>query len=164
MRVLLVEFNNTPCYLMRCATLKYHMKNIWQENKYIDLWSLNHFLFGASLAGVAWYFKISFVLAILISVAMFMAWEFIEYYTKVGESQINQIADIIIASIGFFIFYFIQTQFLLLMVIMMFLILETWGYLYKFIEKQGESPRYMPIICIIAVFLYVVWYAFWIIF
>ena len=138
--------------------------NIWQENKYIDLWSLNHFLFGASLAGVAWYFKISFILAILISVAMFMAWEFIEYYTKVGESQINQISDIVIASIGFFVFYFIQTPLLLLIVITIFLILETWGYLYKFIEKQRESPKYMPIICIIAVFMYVVWYAFWIIF
>ncbi len=164
MRVLSVEFNNAPCCLVKYATLKYRMKNIWQENKYIDLWSLNHFLSGASLAGVAWYFKISFILAIIISVAIFIAWEFIEYYTKVGESQINQISDIIIAIIGFCVFYFIQTPLLLLMVITVFLILETWGYLYKFVEKQRESPKYMPIICIIAVFIYVVWYAFRIIF
>ncbi|MFA7201639.1 MAG: hypothetical protein WC099_01430 [Candidatus Paceibacterota bacterium] len=135
------------------------MKNLWQESKYIDLWSLNHFLFGASLAGLAWYSKINFIFAVFLSVLAFVIWEFIEYYTKVGESQINQMSDILMASIGFFIFYFIQTPFLLLVVITIFLILETWGYLHKFIEKQGESPKYMPIICIIAAFVYVISYA-----
>ena len=139
------------------------MKNIWQENKYIDLWSLNHFLLGASFAGLAWYFKINFIVALCIAVVLFIIWEYIEYYTKVGESKTNQMSDIIVATIGFFISYFVQTPLILSVVIMLFMILETWGYLHKFIEKRGESPKYMPIFCIVAAFVYVLLYAIFII-
>lgn len=139
------------------------MKNIWQENKYIDLWSLNHFLAGASFAGVAWFFKVPFIVAVCICIILFILWEYIEYYTKVGEPKTNQISDVVVATIGFFISYFIQTPIILSVVITLFLILETWGYLHKFIEKQGESPKYMPIICIIVAGVYVFLYAWFII-
>ena len=139
------------------------MKSVWQENKYIDLWSLNHFLSGSSLAGVAWFFKIHFIVAVCIAAAIFIMWEYIEYYTKVGEALTNQISDIVVATLGFFVFYFVQSPLISALIITLFLILETWGYLHKFIDGRGAAPKYMPLFCIGAAFIYVMLYAVFII-
>lgn len=75
--------------------------DIWKHGTYIDLWSLVHFLSGALLASLFYKLQYGFVLSLVLSTLLLLAWEVFEWIKKIIEPSINVGMDIIIGVIGF---------------------------------------------------------------
>lgn len=124
---------------------------MWKERK-IDLWSLNHLIFGCTLAMMMRGLGISFSFGIFFALVIFIIWEFIEIYNKEGEVFINQLTDIIFETFGFVIFFFNTFSNLInVTLIISFFILEFFGYHSKI--KLGVRVK-LYIFYIVVVFLY----------
>lgn len=81
---------------------------MWNEGKYVDLWSLIHFLFGILFVFAADFFEITFVVALIVLTVVAALWEVIEFVSgKAGEYFSNRVADIIFSDLGFIFMYFI---------------------------------------------------------
>ncbi len=132
------------------------MKGIWKEREYIDMWSVNHALFGASLAAVAIALHIEVVTGALYAAVLFILWEFIEYVTKVGETTYNQMTDIVVAMLGFFAFFIEPTILVASVVIFLFFVLETGGYLSKIQEATTVREKSLNMLFMLSAWVYVV--------
>lgn len=106
---------------------------IWSEGKYVDFWSLNHFLAGFLLGQVFVFFKINFWFSLIFSLSLMVIWEIYEYRNDVKESIQNRVMDIVIGLISFLLVYFLTRygffdNFIFYIVFFVFLVLELWGY------------------------------------
>ena len=79
--------------------------DIRNDGKYLDLWSLNHFLSGIVYAG--WMFEWGFSLwFVFISYFIFaVVWELYELYADIFEHLGNKTMDIVTGVVGFFLLY-----------------------------------------------------------
>jgi hypothetical protein len=109
--------------------------DIWKHGKYIDTWSLVHFLSGFLLAGLFYAFEYGFVSALMVSVALLLAWEAFEWVVKIIEPSMNVIVDMIVGVAGFFlgayIYYFLSQPFetFFYPVLVVTIALASWGFL-----------------------------------
>ena len=109
--------------------------NIWKHGKYLDLWSLVHFLSGFLLSGLFFWLGFSFIWALAYSTLLLILWEAFEFIIKIIEPSVNVTVDILIGLAGFFIaawFYFLRGEFdisMYLAVVSMTLALSLWGFL-----------------------------------
>jgi hypothetical protein len=79
--------------------------------KYINLWTVNHFLSGVVVVG--WVLKLGFNvwLAFLVYFILAIAWEIVEFYLGEFEVLGNKIMDVMSGLIGFWlVYYFIIMQ------------------------------------------------------
>ncbi|MES3005207.1 MAG: hypothetical protein V4690_03835 [Patescibacteria group bacterium] len=80
--------------------------NTLKEGKYVNLWSVNHFLSGVVFAG--WIFKIwsNLWLVFLMYFILALAWEVYEVY--IGEFELfgNKIMDVVTGVLGFWMVYY----------------------------------------------------------
>src|SRR3989344_6418533 len=83
--------------------LKYGSKYItsWEEGKHVDLWSLNHIVFGIIIGALFSLKYFSFEKGLIISVVIFLTWEFLEYLFNIREHLSNKTWDVITGLIGF---------------------------------------------------------------
>jgi hypothetical protein len=140
------------------------MESFWKERKYIDMWSVSHFLFGASLAVFSVYWQVNFWVSVFCSAVIFIIWEFVEYTTHVGETTYNQMADIIVAMVGFFVFYILRNPLATSLLIFIFFILETGGYLSKIQGAHTSGEKKLNTIFMMSSWAYTVFYVFFILF
>ena len=78
----------------------FHYDKIWKEGKYVDWWSVIHFLNGIFFSGIIFILKLHFSIGIIIFLALFVGWEVIEP----GEVLSNKITDVIIGMAGFLLY------------------------------------------------------------
>jgi len=125
------------------------MENIWKERN-IDLWSLNHLIFGCTLAILMRQIGIDFSIAIFLAIIIFLVWEIIELYTKVSETIINRFSDVIFETLGFIVFYkIIFSQTIYLLIIISFCLLEISGYYSKIKDGEKDKLNYLYIFIVI---------------
>lgn len=132
------------------------MKAIWKERKYIDMWSVNHALFGSTLAAVAIALHIEIITGALCAAVLFILWEFVEYVTKVGETTYNQMTDIVVAMLGFFAFFLLPTILVASIAVFLFFVLETGGYLSKVQEANTGKEKGLNIIFMVSAWVYTI--------
>ena len=115
--------------------------DIWKHGKYIDMWSLVHFLSGFLLALIFHKFNFGLLSAFLSSLVILIAWEVFEWIIKIIEPSVNVLFDIAIGISGFllaaFLFYFKSVKFathLLSIVFTAVLLLSAWGF-YDYIKR-----------------------------
>jgi len=78
------------------------MKGFW-NSKYIDFWSIPHFLFGAMLASLARAFDVSVWGVALAMFIVAVLWEVFEVVEHIPESRTNGVIDVVLAIVGFVI-------------------------------------------------------------
>ncbi|HEY4489917.1 MAG TPA: hypothetical protein VJC12_01525 [Candidatus Paceibacterota bacterium] len=109
--------------------------DIWEEGKYLDLWSVNHVLSGVLYTG--WILKLGFGYQFIFITYFVLAvgWEFYEKYVGVKEHLENQIMDVVTGVAGFFMvyipdIYWNQISYSALIVLsIIFIFLEIHGYI-----------------------------------
>lgn len=136
------------------------MDKIWAERKFIDTWSINHFLFGATLPLILQKIGFEFWSSFLIAVILFIFWEAIEKFTHESESGYNGIFDIILATVGFVSFWQVHNKISLLLVIVIFSILETFGYGRRVFKSLNKKSRMLGLLWIFVVLVYLIFYIF----
>ncbi|KKQ83640.1 MAG: hypothetical protein UT07_C0001G0002 [Parcubacteria group bacterium GW2011_GWB1_38_8] len=109
--------------------------DIWKHGKYLDLWSLVHFLSGFILCGLFYWLEINFTWTLILSTILLILWEVFEFIIKIIEPSWNVAVDIIIGLLGFFsatYLYFLQSEFnasLYLTIVGITFVLSLWGFL-----------------------------------
>ncbi|MFA6136288.1 MAG: hypothetical protein WC705_02935 [Candidatus Paceibacterota bacterium] len=134
------------------------MNKVWIERRYVDTWSINHFLFGASLAVIFKTLGISFVIGLIYALAIFIIWEIIELVASANETSTNEVLDIVSETLGFIILWQIENMWLYIGLILIYVFLETWGYVTKSIMTVHKLKRVLYIIYIPLVLIYSVFY------
>jgi hypothetical protein len=125
-------------------------KKRFGEGKYIDTWTIVHFLVGVILGVILHYFtNFDLTESFLIAAFLLILWEKIEpiFWPRWNETLENQICDVIFGLIGFFIGYLLDFTSLLsyLIFLLIYSIL-----LYKVDEKsihQGISKKGGTVTC-----------------
>jgi hypothetical protein len=115
--------------------------DIWKHGKYIDTWSLVHFLSGVILASATWYVGLSLAWSFLVSLALLLIWELFEAIKKIIEPSVNVAVDIGVGLLGFFLgayFHFYTAnpfgQITLAILVGVTLLLSFWGFM-DFLKK-----------------------------
>ncbi len=114
--------------------------DIWRHGKYLDLWSLVHFLSGFLLCGLFYWLGVSFLWTLIISTALLVLWEVFEFIIKIIERSVNVVVDIIVGLLGFFLaawLYFFKPGFdpyLFSSIATFTFFLALWGFL-NFLKK-----------------------------
>tara|TARA_Y100000310_G_scaffold73282_1_gene69449 strand:- start:1167 stop:1574 length:408 start_codon:yes stop_codon:yes gene_type:complete len=110
-------------------------KGLWKKHKYLDLWSLTHFVCGLVLGSVSVLLIGSFGWSLLVVFVVMTVWELYEFKTGIIEEVPNKILDVVVGLIGFVVFYLwmypsfvfrFNVLFLVLSVVL-FLLLNIWG-------------------------------------
>lgn len=105
---------------------------IWISKRAFDMWSLNHFLLGAVLAGILMNTKLDYINGFILAILIMVGWEFWEIFRKMKESLLNRIFDVLLGISGFyfmqlFALFFSRNLFPFLIVFISYLMLELWG-------------------------------------
>ena len=117
---------------------------IWKNKSYVDLWSVNHFLAGVLLFGLSAFFDMGFWSGLIISLILMIVWEIYELLNNVIETKWNRFFDILLGTLGFLIFFFLNGSYLsrtgfftvFICALVIWLTLQLWGYhAYKVIKK-----------------------------
>ena len=110
---------------------------MWKERN-IDLWSLNHLLFGCTLAVFMKSFGFDFFTAVGLAVAIFLVWEVIELSNR-------------IELLGFIVFYKIEfSQKVYIVLFLAFGLLEFFGFYSRIKEGQKNLLNYICIFLAVA--------------
>lgn len=109
---------------------------VWQERRYLDAWSVNHFLAGVLLASVAVFFVVSLTIAAPLALALFILWELFERLIDAGEAFPNQLLDVVVDAAGFAVGWLLWGREVLdagafIAVAAVFAALLAWGYYSK---------------------------------
>lgn len=111
-------------------------RDIWKHGKYLDLWSLVHFLSGAILASITWHVDLSFAWALGVSLVILLAWEMFEAVSKIIEPSVNVAVDIAVGLAGFFVSAYLHflldipwSGTMLAVVLGSTLLLSFWGFM-----------------------------------
>lgn len=74
--------------------------DIWRHGRYVDLWSLVHFLSGVLLALGFYGLGFGFMAALMFSLILLIAWEVFEWAIRIIEPTPNVLIDIVIGALG----------------------------------------------------------------
>lgn len=73
----------------------------WREGKYLDLWSVPHFLSGMVVALPLYFFEFDIRSASIIAFLIFVAYEMFEVIAKIDETRWNRILDVVVGMVSF---------------------------------------------------------------
>lgn len=83
--------------------IRFVRTDIWREGKWLDLWSVVHFLSGISVAfGIA-LFGFELLAASLIAFLMLVAYELWEAMVQIHETPQNRVMDVVVGMTSFFL-------------------------------------------------------------
>lgn len=135
----------------RLPVVKLYDKHcMWDDNRYVDLWSFVHFLFGVLFVFLADFFEITLFMALAILTVLTVIWEMVEFVSeKTRELLSNRVTDVIFADIGFLFMYFLLllnnvpkgvyiALFLLLSLIFISLNINGWN---KYMERDVKQKN-----------------------
>lgn len=81
---------------------------LWKEGLVVDLWSINHLLFGVIAASFCIWFRLGFWTSVTISLVVMILWEIFEiWHDSIFEHNPNIIFDVILGLVGFLITYYL---------------------------------------------------------
>lgn len=75
--------------------------DVWKHRHYLDLWSFVHLLSGMLLGAGCVFLALGFMHAFLLSSALLIAWEILEWLVGISETAGNIFLDIAIGIGGF---------------------------------------------------------------
>lgn len=81
--------------------------DIWREGKYLDVWSVVHFLSGITVAFSILFFNFGIVPSFVIAFLLLVAYEMFEVIAKIEETRWNRILDVVVGMISFSPAYFL---------------------------------------------------------
>ena len=112
---------------------------LWEEGKYLDFWSVIHFLSGVLLGILFGMLNITFLPALLLIIMLGIIFEVIEYFILGIETFPNKVVDVIISTIGFLIAFLLLPKSLLLFLILLvvWIILNIIGWI-AILFKDGK--------------------------
>jgi hypothetical protein len=73
----------------------------WREGKYLDLWSVPHFLTGMVVAFALYFFGFETVSAFVIAFLLLVGYEMFEALVKIEETRWNRALDVVIGMLSF---------------------------------------------------------------
>lgn len=74
--------------------------DIWRHGRYVDLWSLVHFLSGVLLALGFYGLGFALTIAVTFSAILLIAWEVFEWAIRIIEPTPNVLVDVLIGFLG----------------------------------------------------------------
>lgn len=74
---------------------------MWREGKWLDLWSVVHFLSGMSVAIGLSAFQFGFYPTLLIATLLFIAYELWEAMEKIEETPQNRFMDVVVGVVSY---------------------------------------------------------------
>lgn len=81
--------------------------DMWREGKWLDLWSVVHFLSGTSI-GLGFYFlHFDALAAVLLALVALVAYEMWEMLVKIEETPTNRFMDVVVGMASFLPTYFV---------------------------------------------------------
>ena len=108
---------------------------LWEEGKYLDMWSVSHFLSGLLIASVLFLLGIAFVPALVIATVLFVLYELFEVVVHIEESFTNRFMDVVVDVVGFLFatYFFVIIEKppsipLLFVLLLALIFLEVWGF------------------------------------
>ena len=106
------------------------MVDIWENRKYLDLWSVNHVLYGLVFGYFLNSFEVSFELSFFLVFLIMIVHELIEYRSAiVQETWQNHFFDIVTTMGGFLLGFMVQvSRTTIIAAIIVLVILEVWGW------------------------------------
>lgn len=86
---------------------KWYNDKFWHQ-KYVDLWTVPHTVFGATVVFLFAYLGWDIVLGLAITVILAILWEIAEVVTGVATEEIlsNKVTDVVVAALGYVIAWF----------------------------------------------------------
>lgn len=75
--------------------------DIWREGKYLDLWSVPHFLSGVSVALGLHILGFDFWAAFVIGFLLLVGYEMFEVIAKIEETKMNRTLDVVVGMMSF---------------------------------------------------------------
>lgn len=85
--------------------------DIWREGKYLDLWSVPHFLSGMGVAFVLYFFDFATNAAFIIAFLLLVAYEMFEVIVKIEETRWNRTLDVVVGMVSFTPTFLLAPQF-----------------------------------------------------
>ncbi len=80
---------------------KFERTDIWREGKWLDLWSVVHFLSGVSLGLGMYLLKLGTMSTIIIVFLLLVAYEMWEAMVKIEETPQNRFMDVVVGMVSF---------------------------------------------------------------
>ncbi|OGY57250.1 MAG: hypothetical protein A3D47_00980 [Candidatus Colwellbacteria bacterium RIFCSPHIGHO2_02_FULL_43_15] len=80
---------------------KFIRSDIWREGKYLDLWSVPHFLSGIVLGLIMHFLNFGTVPTFIIAFLCFVAYEMFEVIVKIEETRMNRTLDVVVGLVSF---------------------------------------------------------------
>lgn len=77
-------------------------RSLW-ERKYLDLWTIAHFLTGMCFGFAIFFYNPPVIESFVIFSLFVIIWEVIEHFQEVGEPVTNQVADVLAGAAGFIV-------------------------------------------------------------
>lgn len=75
--------------------------DIWREGKYLDLWSVPHFLSGIAVAFALFFLGFAANAAFVIAFLLLVAYEMFEVIAKIEETRWNRVLDVVVGMASF---------------------------------------------------------------
>lgn len=82
-------------------------KDRWRRGRGLDLWSIPHFLFGVLAGMLPALIGISFLTALMLTVALAVLWELYEKFSGIREAGLNILFDLLLPVVAFTLTSFI---------------------------------------------------------
>lgn len=121
-------------------------KDLWAEGKWIDFWTINHFLSGVVLGIAFYFFEVSLLWSFILTTFIFITWEIVEYVLK-WEKMTNQASDFLANYLGYitfiFFYYALEKPFnskVEIAIVTVFILLEIWGF-YAYRRRVKKSLK-----------------------
>lgn len=120
--------------------------SVWKNKSYIDLWSVNHFLAGVLLEGVAVFVGMEFWASFIIAMLILIGWEIFEITNHIEETIGNRFTDLFLGAIGFLLLHYLFTSWLssvgfyitFIIALIVWVVLELWGFCaYRSVKNHG---------------------------
>ncbi len=116
----------------------------WKERRFVDLWSVVHFLTGFAIGGAFLFLNFQPFVASAIAVGLFAGWEIFELLSKIHEQSANRVSDVIVDYAGFFLaqlYVFVghgtMHWYIPAIAAFMALILQAWGVI-DFMKRKNK--------------------------
>lgn len=87
---------------------KFVRTDVWQEGKWLDLWSVIHFLSGITMGFLPKYLGLDIFPAYIIAFLLLVLYEMFEAIAKIEETRSNRVMDVVVGMISFMIAYYIH--------------------------------------------------------
>lgn len=118
---------------------------LWEEGRYVDLWSVPHLLAGVILAGIFYYLEFNLLWNFITSFLVMVLWEIFEFAFNIKEHMTNKVMDVVIGIMGFFLMYPFLIYFglkimpYLIILGAIYAILNAWGFYAYYTRKNNKN-------------------------